>query len=65
MSEDRVYMGELDDDLLSDLLEEVERQAAGFPCTDLLWAEVAFLQELQRRRAADHASADHSNEVQS
>jgi hypothetical protein len=57
MNEDRVYMGELDDDLLSDLLEEVERQAAGFPCTDLLWAEVAFLQELQRRRASDKGPA--------
>jgi hypothetical protein len=52
-----VYMGELTDELLSDVLEEVEREAAGFPCTDMLWAQVAFLEELQRRRAADHADA--------
>jgi hypothetical protein len=50
---DRVYIGDMTDELLANVLEEVEREAAGFPCTDLLWAQVAFLEELQRRRAED------------
>jgi hypothetical protein len=46
-------------------IECAEGEAVGLALDDMCWGIVAFLHELKRLRAADHASADHSNEVQS